>query len=379
MHLEHLPGHRVSAREHRRRGASLVGEPEGERRAHPFDQLIGKHRRHDLTTQAVLLHPLGVAVRQGGGEVSLQVFEQVLVVGQVGLEQPPVQVDLAVGHHDGQLRRDQSAMVGLAVRDLVLAGQELELALEPGHLLQAADQPRVDIDHPRCLQAIDAERLRLRVGAVAHLFGDRVSHLGEQLVSLVHLHVAVCDQPVEQDLDVHLVVGGVDPSDVVDRIGVDPPAATVRAAGDRVLDPPPLAEAQVPPLPHDLAPELSSVDAQRVVRLVVHVGVGLVRGLHVRADPSVPQQVDRRTEDRPDQLGRRHLLGLDPQRLGRLGADRDRLSVPLVHAAALRQCVPVVVRPRGALELEQALSLGEARLGVGIGIEEHVLVVEGGH
>ena len=99
------------------------------------------------------------------------------------------------------------------------------------------------------------------------------------------------------------------PAHVVDRVRID------RSAAERVLDPPALREAEVAPLADHAAAQLVAVDADRVVGLVAGVGMVLVGRLDVGADAAVPQQVDGRTEDRADQLGRRQLVGLDRQRL----------------------------------------------------------------
>ena len=63
---------------------------------------------------------------------------------------------------------------------------------------------------------------------------------------------------------------------------------------------------RLPPSPIDLAPQRVAVDADRVVGPVADLGVGLGRRLDVGADAAVPEQVDRRQQDRLHQLGRRH-------------------------------------------------------------------------
>ena len=83
------------------------------------------------------------------------------------------------------------------------------------------------------------------------------------------VQLTCCDEPVEQDLDVDLVVGAVDTRRVVDRVGVDLSAA----AGE--LDAAELGEPEVAALPHDLDAQLLAVDAHGVVGLVARVGVRL--------------------------------------------------------------------------------------------------------
>ena len=149
-----------------------------------------------------------------------------------------------------------------------------------------------------------------------------------------------------------------------------PPAA-------RELDPRAAREAEVAALPHDPAAQLGRVDADRVARAVLGRVVGLVRRLHDRADAAVPEQVDRRAQDRADQVVGRQRLVLDPERpLRRLG-ERDPLGPARPDAAALGDLRPVVVVPRGAREVEQPPPLREADVRVGVGVDEDVAVVVG--
>ena len=205
--------------------------------------------------------------------------------------------------------------------------------------------------------------------------GDLVGHLAEQRRAVVGLELAGVDHPVQRDLDVDLVVGGVDAGGVVDGVGVHPPA------GQRVLDAAALGEPEVAALADDPDPQLLAVHPDGVVGLVPDVERALGRGLHVGADAAVEQQVDRRQQDRPDQLDRAergHAVGQAERGPHRLG-DRDRLRRPRPHAAAGADPRAVVVRPRGALQPEQPLALGEGRRRVGGGVDEDVPVVEGGH
>ena len=74
-------------------------------------------------------------------------------------------------------------------------------------------------------------------------------------------------EQVEQDLDVDLVVGGVDAARVVDGVGVEPPARRP------VLEPALLGEAEVAALAHHARPQLAAVHAHAVVGAVADVGV----------------------------------------------------------------------------------------------------------
>ena len=101
-------------------------------------------------------------------------------------------------------------------------------------------------------------------------------------------------------------------------------------------------------------------------------------GLDVGADAAVVEQVDRRLQDRAQQLGRRQALGLDAERGARLRRDRDRFLRARPDAAAVGDQLRVVVGPRRARQLEQALALGERRGRVGVRVDEDVPVVERG-
>ena len=169
------------------------------------------------------------------------------------------------------------------------------------------------------------------------------------------------------------MVGAVDAGRVVDRVRVDP------AAGHRVLDAAALGEAQVAALADHPRAQLSAVHAQRVVGAVADVGVRLGLGLDERADAAVPEQVDRRTQHRVAQLGRRHALGRDAQSFARLWRQRHRLGRPRPDASALGDQRAVVVVPRRAGQGEQPLPLGERRRRDRGRVDEHMAVVERRH
>ena len=208
-----------------------------------------------------------------------------------------------------------------------------------------------------------------------HEVGHLVGHRGEQLVALLAGEVTLGDDPVEQDLDVHLVVGGVHAGGVVDEVGVQP--ATLGG----VLDPAALGEPEVAALADALDPQLGAVDADGVVGLVPGLGVGLGARLDVGADAAVPQQVHRRQQDRAHQLGRGHpprlrVELLEAERLAHLRGDRDRLRAARPDPAALGDQRRVVVLPRGPRQVEEPLALGVRRGRVGVRVDEDVPVVE---
>ena len=129
----------------------------------------------------------------------------------------------------------------------------------------------------------------------------------KQRVAVLAPERAARDRLAGDDLDVDLVVGGVDAGRVVERVGVD------LAAGQRRLDAAALGEAEIGALADHARPHLVAVDAQRIAGAVAGVGMAFARGLHVGADAAEIEQVDRRRQDRPHQVDRRHGRRLDAQ------------------------------------------------------------------
>ena len=146
---------------------------------------------------------------------------------------------------------------GLQRGEAGLVGQHLQVPVDAAARLEVGDEPPVHADHALRVRAADAQQGVLGAVVGQHQLGDLVGHLGEQRVARVAVQLAVRDQPVEQDLDVDLVVAAVDARRVVDRVGVDLPAV----AGE--LDTAPLREAQVAALADDLDAQLARVDPDR--------------------------------------------------------------------------------------------------------------------
>ena len=136
-------------------------------------------------------------------------------------------------------------------------------------MLQGVDVAGVHVDHGVREGEGLVYRLGLLVVVAQNEVPDLVGHAGEQLVALLLGHVAGLDDGVEQDLDVHLVVGAVHPCRVVDGVHVDP------AATERVLYASHLREPEVPALPDHVAPELVAVCPEGVVRPVADFGIAL--------------------------------------------------------------------------------------------------------
>ena len=88
------------------------------------------------------------------------------------------------------------------------------------------------------------------------------------------------------------MVGTVDTSRVVDRVGEDPPAIGCE------LDASTLGEPEVAALTDHLAAQVAAIDSNQVVGLVSRDRMRFLGRLDVGADSAVPQQVDRGLENR---------------------------------------------------------------------------------
>jgi hypothetical protein len=311
---------------------------------------------------------------QRAGEVLRQPGRERRHVGQVAGQYPGGQIELGVGQQGGQLGAGQPG-VGLVERgERGVVGQHLQVAVQPGPGHQVRGEPAVHVDHPGRVRPADAQHGVLVAVVGEHQLGHLVGHRLQQRVASLAVELAGRHQPVEQDLDVDLVVGAVHPGRVVDRVGVDLPVVP----GE--LDAAALGQPEVAALADDLDAQFGGVDPDGVVGPVADVVVGLGARLDVGADAAVPEQVGGGPQDRRDQLRRAerdHVVG-QPERGPHRRPDRHRLGRARPHPAALADRVPVVVVPAGAGQLEQPPALGEAAGRVRVGIDEHVPVVERG-
>ena len=311
-------------------------------------------------------------VEHATGEVRAQLALHEGVVGHRRLQHVLAQRELREAHQHRQLGPREPPAGAPALGDLLGGGQELERPVERPVGLEGLHQRLVRLEAVARDGLLLAQDLHLQVVVVEHLGAHVVRQLGEQRVARLGRQRAALDGQIEQDLEVDLVVGAVDAGRVVDGVGVD------LAAGERVLDAARLRGPEVAALGDDAGAQLAAVDPDRVVRAVAHLVVRLVGRLDERPDAAVPEQVDRRAQDRLADLGRRHRDGADPQRGAHLGRQVDRLRAAGEDATPRREHGRVVVGPGGGgAELVQALPLDERARGVRARIEEHVAVVEG--
>ena len=224
----------------------LLGQPEGVGDAAGVHHLVHHHRRHDLPAQRVGGDCGREALRQRVREVVRQTPGEHVGIGQLAGQHLVLEGQLHLCHEDRHLRRGEP-LPRLGHRPEPSRGRQgLQRAVKTGQALQVRDQPRVHPHHVRTVGPADPHELVL-VGVVGeHQPGHLVGHRLQQRVAVGRSERAVGDQRVEQDLDVHLVVGAVDPGRVVQGVSVDLSARAV------VLDAPALGETEVAALPHHL-------------------------------------------------------------------------------------------------------------------------------
>ena len=234
------------------------------------------------------------------------------------------------------------------------------------------DEARVHVKH-RCRQLFrQRQGLGLCVVVAQHQPGHFFGHIRQQFVALFQCQIAGRQRAVEQDFDIDFVIRAIDAAGVVDCIGID--AAAVQC----VFDTRRLRQPQIAAFGNRLAAQLAGVDTQVVVGAIVGFAVALAAGLDIGADAAVVEQVDWRLEQLLDQLGRGERLGLDSQCLARFVAELDRFGAARIDAAASGNQFGIVIGPRRARQLEQALAFDKTGCRIGIRIDENMAVVESG-
>ena len=228
LKLEHRANDGVRAHDVGDVGAGLLEGAEGERRPGVVHQVVDQRVRADLAVQRVRVEPVVEALDHLGREVGAQQHRGPPLVGQLGGEQRLLELELDVRGEHRELGRGQPGSC---------CAQRLELVV----------RGRNSICRSRCPAASRARSIRSWTGSMTaacaralpsstfwsslssqHERGDLVGHLAEQCVALLARRARRRARRVEQDLDVDLVVRGVDAGGVVDRVGVDAPAGAAR-------------------------------------------------------------------------------------------------------------------------------------------------------
>ena len=135
------------------------------------------------------------------------------------------------------------------------------------------------------------------------------------------------------------MVGHVHATTVVDRVCVDSPSMLGK------FDTGSLSQSEVSTFADDFASEFVSVDAQGVIGGVTGIVMGLMGCLHIRTDPTVPEQVGRYAKNEPNHGINIEFIAHYAQQVFHLSGQFDRLGLPAKDAAALADQIGVVFVP----------------------------------
>ena len=144
---------------------------------------------------------------------------------------------------------------------------------------------------------------------------------------------------VQQNLDIHFVVGTVDTTGVVDKIRI------AQTAIERIFDPAQLGHPQIATLADDFRPYIATIHPQRVIGLVTYIGVLFLAGLDIGTDTTVPDQIDRRLEQCGNQLGGCHGIDAQIEPFLHLRRQADRFCRAQENSTTGRNQFLLVIRP----------------------------------
>ena len=221
-------------------------------------------------------------VAQCRRKIAAQLLGELGRIRQIGGQQLAVERHLGIGEQHRQFGPGQPLALRRPRREGLVVGQEFERAVEPARAFEIADQPRLAVESGGAARLGDRQCLALQIVVAQHQGRDILGHAVQQRLAFLGRERPGGDRPVDQDLEVDLVVGGVDPGRIVDRVGVD------AAALQRIGDPPALGHPEIGALADHLGADLVGVDPQRVIGPVADFGMAFLRRLDKGADAAEP-------------------------------------------------------------------------------------------
>ncbi len=183
---EGIPHRRVSARHQGRIESGFAGEPRRDGRAGAVDDRIGQLRRDDLAPQAMPFDVAREALAHRGREITRELALEIGIVRHVARANMIVERQLGIGEQHRELGARQAFAAFRALLERLLAGQELDGAIEPALGLEHAHEALGEGDILGPAPLGERERERLQVIVAQHEAGDILGHLGKQRVALVH-------------------------------------------------------------------------------------------------------------------------------------------------------------------------------------------------
>ena len=225
-------------------------------------------------------------------EVAIQLCRKVRIFRYVGLNQLVVQHDLAVRNENSQLRTSQALSRLAPLGEAFFVGQEFDRAIQLTASLHTAHETLQLGQTARRLQLQSANRLALQIIVAQDQRGNFVGHARQEPIPVAPFDAARALLGVEQNLQIHLNVGGIDSGRIIDEIGID------AAAGLRVFDTPALGESEIATFADDFGAHFATVDPHGIIAAVADVDGGFRARFDVSADATVPQQIDLHPQDR---------------------------------------------------------------------------------
>ena len=329
----------------------------------------------DLPVQPVIWHPISEPLTQQRREVAHQAIRHEGIFRKIRGQHGIAQGDLRPREQGAQLRAGKALPCGHSTIHLSGRRHGVDDAIKMARLLEFAHPGFQDSrSRPGRAHRI-GQREVLRTVVPQYQGSDVVSHGRQEFVAFLGAEAAGSHFGIKQDLDVDLMIRGVDAGRIVDEIGVD--SATVSGVFDATC----LRPSQVSAFASSPGPHLLGRDANRIIGSVADLGVGLTRGAYVGSDSAVPQQVNRSPQDRRDEIVRGHPLdgAVDAEGLAHLLTHRNRLQGAIPDAAALGDEGRVVIAPARARKIEEATTLLPGRGRIRGRVDEDVTVVESCH
>ncbi len=216
------------------------------------------------------------------------------------------QIDLRIAKQHGQLGAREAFPVASQRPNFLVRRKKFHVALERGFAFELAHEAGGGIEIARGGQFGDRQRQCLIVIVLEHETRHVFGHGGEHRQAVGGRQFAAPQRSAHQDLDIDLVVRGVDAGRIVDGVGVDASAFRFGTTFARIFDAAELRDAEIGAFPDDFRFHIAPVHAQRIAGAVAGIGVTLRGRFDEGADAAKEEQIDFGAQQRTDEFGGCH-------------------------------------------------------------------------
>ncbi len=280
-----------------------------------------------------------VVLEQCRRKIALQIARKIGIVRHFRSHQLVIQVDLGIGEQNGKFGARQTLVLLAAFFYLQIIGQELDFSIQLTGAFEVAHQALLKADIGYTPSSPEADGQCLQVIILKTRLGHFLGHLRQESVAFFCRELARGNRRAHCYLDIYFLVGGIDASRVVDRVGID------AAPCSREIDARFLRHPEVRALADDFHLEFVRLDPNGIVGAVANLFVRFQRASDIGADTAKPQEIELRLQQRPDQLARRHCVGFKPCELLDLTGQTDGFRRAAENAAPLADQLRIVVLP----------------------------------